>query len=256
MTIYLPYIIFIAISLLTFLTTLILRAKYKKERKIAEGKILKIIIIGIVLCYIIKIFFGWRFSNWYLQAVILLTIFIYFDYLTIIKKYPVKLLTYYNLIRVYSFGAPIVGFVLAMILAVFTAFYGGVWGCKIFPQDRSYGVQKVYKNLYIYGNDCPFPSMIFKKRFLFFEKDVAEITGRYNNVFAEYRDSKSDPITGYISQKENVIYITGRKRGNHYIKLTILDNNTIQIEAIEPSSSPMPSGELQLEANEKQLIKL
>ena len=205
----------------------------------------------------IKLFLGWKLSNWYVQTLILLSLFIYLDFLIIIKKHPIKLLVYYSLIRVYSFGLPIIGFVLSLIIILLTAGYGGsTLECVIFPQDSSYGEQKIYKNLYIYSNECTH-DFTFKKKFLVFEKDVAEITGRYNNIFAEYRDTEVTPITGYINQKENIIYITGRNRRNHYIKLTILDNRTIQVEAIRPSSSHMLSGEdLQLESSEKQLIKL
>jgi len=257
MPIYEPYLIFIAISLLSFFIALIVRLNYKRERQVVGGKKLKIILVIIVLGYLIKLFLGWKLSNWYVQTLILLSLFVYLDYLIIVKKHPIKLLVYYSLIRIYSFGLPIIGFVLSLIIILLTAGYGGgALECVIFPQDSSYGEQKVYKNLYIYSNECTH-DFTFKKKFLVFEKDVAKITGRYNNIFAEYRDSEIDPITGYINQKENIIYITGRNRHNHYIKLTILDNRIIQVEVIRPLSSHMLSGEdIQLESYEKQLIKL
>ena len=257
MPIYGPYVIFVVISLLFFFIALIIRVNYKKERPVDDGKKLKIILVIIVLGYLIKLFLGWKLSNLYVQTLILLSLFVYLDYLIIVKKHSIKLLVYYSLIRIYSFGVLIIGFVLSLILFLFTAGYGGgALECVIFPQDSSYGEQKVYKNVYIYSNECTH-DFIFKKKFLVFEKDVAKITGRYNNIFAEYRDSEIDPITGYINQEENIIYITGRNRRNHYIKLTILDNRTIQVEAIRPSSSPVSSSEsIQLESSEKQLIKL
>lgn len=52
--------------------------------------------------------------------------------------------------------------------------YGALATCKFFPTDRSSGEQKVYKNLYIYRNECN--GIAFKKKFLFFEKDVADVS--------------------------------------------------------------------------------
>src|SRR5690606_38219974 len=169
-----------------------------------------------------------------------------FDYLIILKKqYSANLKGMYFTLRFLSFGVPIILILGVILLAVITFGFGGTFGCYAFPQDHSYGEQKVYRNLYIYENDCyPHGSggFTFKKKFLFFEKDVLIIssTDFLGNLTAEV------PPTGYISQDKDTIFITGKRyMPDHltHIRVTILSINSVQIESVSPLRYPPANGE-------------
>lgn len=259
MTLYTPYLIYIAISILSFIVFFIIRKVRKNEKMIGNGRLIKIVLAIVVLYFLVKIIFGWRL-NWYTEAVIIIGLCVSFDYLIILKKqYSANIKTMYFTLRFLSFGVPIILILGVILLAVITFGFGGTFGCYAFPQDHSYGEQKVYRNLYIYKNDCyPHGSgrFTFKKKFLFFEKDILTIssTDFLGNLTAE------DPPTGYVSQDKDTIFITGERYmpdSRKHIRVTILSVNSVQIERVSPVRYPPANGEkVETVSYNKKIIRL
>jgi len=242
MALYNPYLIYIAISLISFVAAFIIRKHANNERKPANDKYIKRIAISFCIYFFVKIFFGWRL-NWYTETIILLTLFICFDYLIIIKnKYPTNTQGIYYLLRYLFFGLPFVSFLIMYFMIVISFGYGALGICKFFPTDRSTGEQKVYKNLYVYRNECE--GIVFKKKFLFFEKDVTEIS--IDEIYNKGILTNSG-FSGYIHRTSKVIYITAEKdmdSSYQYIKIVPLPNNEVIIEQNHKSShEPAPSGQ-------------
>lgn len=170
MALYNPYLIYIAISLISFVVAFIIRKHANNERKPANDKYIKRIAIPFCIYFFVKIFFGWRL-NWYTDTIILLTLFICFDYLIIIKnKYPTNTQGIYYLLRYLFFGLPFVSFLIMYFIIVISFGYGALGICKFFPTDRSTGEQKVYKNLYVYRNECE--GIVLKRNFYSLKKTL------------------------------------------------------------------------------------
>lgn len=241
MKFYIPYLIFIALSAIILIVALIVNGVRKKKEKV-PGNSRLIVTVGIItaLYFVIKIFFGWRLTNWYVEAGILLVIFIYFDYLIVIKKqYNSNIISIYYFIRFSSFGLPLASFVLLIIFGILTLTFGFQLTCFIFPLDHSYGEQQVYKNLYIYNDDCSH-TFRFKKKILFFEKDITSIgrTGSFS-VFAGF-GHENNP-TGFVHQRKDTIYITGDKKlKDHttHLRIVILSPKKLKIETVDYEGNP------------------
>ncbi|MBA5793509.1 hypothetical protein H1R17_09595 [Flavobacterium sp. xlx-214] len=260
MTLYVPYLIFIGISLFSFITAFIVR-KVKNNKKTVgrHEKLIRNIILFAVGYYLIKFIFGWQL-NWCFEAVLVLILCICFDYVIIVKEqYSHRLQNIYYPVRLLLIGVPIASFVIIFFLGGITLGFGYGLGCFVFPKDRAYGEQHVYKNLYIYKSEDCREAFVFKKKLLCFEKDVANIGSYYGTTFGENR-SEEDPITGYISRNKDTIFITGKDiepRSPFHIRITILNNQKVQIEDISPISYPISEGEtLQLESHGKKIIRL
>lgn len=262
MTLYTPYLIYIAISILSFITFFIIRKVKKNEKIIGNGRLIKIVLAIVVLYFLVKIIFGWRL-NWYTEAVIILGLCVSFDYLIILKKqYSANLKGMYFTLRILSFGVPIILILGVILLTVITFGFGGTYGCYAFPQDHSYGEQKVYRNLYIYENEC-YPhgngGFTFKKKLLFFEKDILTIYGHYSTVFSGNRTA-GDPPTGYVSQDKDTIFITGKDYmpdDLSHIRITILSSSSVQIESVSPVQYPPANGEkVETVSHQKEIIRL
>lgn len=237
MIIYEHYLIFIGISLFSMIIALILRKIKKNEKPIGRHeKLIRNIILCAVGYYLIKFALGWRL-NWYFEAILILTLCIYFDYLIIVKKkYSHKLQDIYYPARLLLVGIPIASFVIILFIGGLTLGFGYGLGCFVFPVDRTYGEQRVYKNLYIYKSEECKNGFVFKKKSLCFEKDIANIGGNYGSTFGRDR-GEDDPITGYISRNKDTIFISGQNsRANYreYIRILILKNDQLLIQVIEP----------------------
>ena len=137
MTLYKPYLIYIAISLISFIGSFVIRKLIIKERIPANDKYIKRIGIPICIYFLVKLFFGWRL-NWFTETTILLILFVCFDYFIIIKnKYSSNTQWIYYLIRYCSFGLPFVSFIVLYFMIVISLGYGALATCKFFPTDRS-----------------------------------------------------------------------------------------------------------------------
>lgn len=242
MTLYKPYLIYIAISLISFIGSFVIRKLIIKERIPANDKYIKRIVIPICIYFLVKLFFGWRL-NWFTETTILLILFVCFDYFIIIKnKYSSNTQWIYYLIRYCSFGLPFVSFIVLFFMIVISLGYGALATCKFFPTDRSSGEQKVYKNLYIYRNECN--GIAFKKKFLFFEKDVADIS--IDEIYNKGIQNNSG-FTGYIHRTPKMIYITADKNidsSYQYIKIVPLPENEVLIEKnFRSSHEAAPNGQ-------------
>lgn len=137
------------------------------------------------------------------------------------------------------FGLPLASFVLLIIFGALTLGFGFGLGCFIFPLDHSYGEQQVYKNLYIYNDDCSH-TFRFKKKILFFEKDITSIgrTGSFS-VFAGF-GHENNP-TGFVHQRKDTIYITGDKKlKDHttHLRIVILSPKKLKIETVDYEGNP------------------
>src|SRR5690554_2980266 len=262
MTLYTPYLIYIAISILSFIVFFIIRKVRKNEKMIGNGRLIKIVLAIVVLYFLVKIIFGWRL-NWYTEAVIILGLCVSFDYLIILKKqYSANIKTMYFTLGFLSLGVPIILILGVLLSEVITFGFGGTFGCSAFHQYHSYGEQKVNRNLYIYKNDC-YPDEVscfsFKKKFLFLEKDVLTIYGYYNIVFSGNWTAE-DPPAGYISQDKDTIFITGKSYmpdDLSHIRVTILSTNSVQIESVSPVRYPPANGEkVETVSYNKKIIRL
>lgn len=263
MTLYIPYFIYIAISVLSLMTFLVVRRMGKNEKAVGNSTLLKLTIIIIVLYFLIKIILGWRL-NWYIEAVVTLSIVVSFDYLIILRnKYSTNLQGIYYTLRLFSFGIPIIYTFGSFIIAVISLGYGRYFECVSIPTDRSYEEQQVYKNLYIYFDECR-SEISFKKKFFFFEKDVASIYS--NSAHEVYLRSQIDPntaetpLTGYISYRNDTIIITSTKKmpkTRNHIRVVKLPENKMQIEYISPISyPPEPGEEVETESYKIKIITL
>lgn len=129
--------------------------------------------------------------------------------------------------------------------------WGGSTSEYVFPLNTSYGEQWVYRNLYIYKDERNSGSFAFKKKLLFFEKDVARISGTYMNVFGRTKRN-NDPITGYVNKniQDSIIYISGGKDIDKIVKrgieIIILKPNDIKIESFDPSGKVVKSIKVKL----------
>lgn len=262
MTLYTPYLIYIAISILSFIVFFIIRKVRKNEKMIGNGRLIKIVLAIVVLYFLVKIIFGWRL-NWYTEAVIIIGLCVSFDYLIILKKqYSANIKTMYFTLRFLSFGVPIILILGVVFFSLITLGFGSMYECYAFPIDHSYGEQKVYRNLYIYKNDC-YPDGVggfsFKKKFLFLEKDVLTIYGYYNIVYSG-NWTAGDPPAGYISQDKDTIFITGKSYmpdSRKHIRVTILSTNSVQIESVSPVRYPPAIGEkVETVSYQKKIIRL
>lgn len=259
MPLYTPYLIFVLLSFLSFVSFFIVRKIWENEKKTGQyEKPIRNVIIIILGYYFVKIFFGWHL-NWFVESIIILAICLYFDYLIILKKnYSNRVKEIYYAFRLLLFGVPIASLVVIFFISGLTLTFGFAFGCNVFPIDSTYGEQQVYKNLYIYRNDCS-GHFTFKKKCFFFEKDVAEIGSHYGITFGENR-REEDPVTGYVSRQKDTIFITGKKTmpdSHRHIRITILTPEKVQIESVSPKSYPISEGEtLQLESHNKQIISL
>jgi len=237
MTLYIPYLIFIGISLLSIISALILRKVRNNEKPAgSHEKRIRNIILTLVGYYLIKLVFGWRL-NWYVEAVLILILCIYFDYLIIVKKkYSHKLKDIYFTARLLLVGIPIVSFIIIFFIGALTLTFGFGLACFVFPKDRTYGEQQVYKNLYIYKSEECKNGFSFKKKFLCFEKEILTLGGDYSSYFVG-NPSLNDKITGDIERQGDTIFISGQdSRINYrkYIRVLILKNNQLLIQVIRP----------------------
>lgn len=247
MPIYTPYFIFLALLFVSLLISVIIK-KNKEGLDVSSPKPIRITIGIVGLYYAVKIFFGWRFTSWYFEAFLMLCVCFALDYFVIIKnRYPKKTNTLYYVVRISYITVPILTIAGSIFFALITMGWGQGAIRKVFPIDTSYGEQWVYKNLYIYKNDREDIGGVFafKKKVLFFEKDVAIIRGSYLGVFG-INQSSDDPLTGYINKDlDSIIIINGGNDKKYLsgkplincIKITILKSNYIKIERIIPRNS-------------------
>lgn len=243
MTLYKAYLIYIALSFLSFAGAFAARKLRKKERQISRyEKLIINVIICVIAYYLIKVVFGWRF-NWYAEAAIMLSTCVYFDYLIIVQKqFSRKLKDIYYAARLLLLGIPIASFVIIFFIGGLTLTFGFAFGCFIFPTDRTYGEQQVYKNLYIYKNECK-DGFSFKKKFLFFEKDIVTFKGNYSSYFVG-NPTLHDKITGNIEKHGDTIFISGkesRTKYRKYIRVLILKNDQLLIQIIRPLGHALDS---------------
>lgn len=255
MTLYLPYFIYIAISFLSFIF-FNLRKRGKDKKKTRNIWLISIILTTIVLYFSIKLILGWRL-NWYIEAIIVLGVSVIFDYLILLKKkYTKNLKEIYSILRLFSFGIPIIYTLGCFFIALISFGYGGFYECVSIPKDRSYEEQHIHKNLYIYFDECS-QDLSFKKKFVLFEKDVASVYSR--DARAAYWNNHQ-PITGHISYRNDTIIITSKKempKNKEHIRLIKLPKNKIQIEKVVPISyPPEPGKEIETETYKIKTITL
>lgn len=185
-------------------------------------------------------------TNWYAEAILLLGVFVTLDYFVLAKDYYTKKLREsYVLIRIGSIMLPILAIVLTIMFTFLTLGWGQRMMSFAFPIDTSQGEQWLCNNLYIYKNDRANlgGSFVFKKKFLFLEKDVARVDGHYWLVFG-FNQPSNMPLTGYVDRETpGVVYIYGsnskrRKLLKEYIKITVLSSKNVRIERfkLDPDS--------------------
>lgn len=236
-----PYLYFLVLLFVSFLIALAIKNKTPDTNQYSARPV-KITLGIVILYFVIKYLFGWRLTNWYAEAVLLLGVFVTLDYFVIVKNhYTQKLKRSYVLIRIGSIILPL----LAIGLTIMYAFLSLGWGQYVisyaFPLDTKHGEQWIYKNLYIYKNDRAnlVGSFVFKKKFLFLEKDMAKVGGRYSSVFG-MDQSSTVPLTGYIDRVTlDTIYIYGsnssrRNLLRNYIRITVLPSENVRIERFGP----------------------
>lgn len=235
MPIYTAYFVFLGISALSFFIALIMKF-YRKNREQRRDNLVWGVIGTVVVYYLIRLIFGWRISNWYAEAILILGICLALDYFILIKyRYSQQLRIVYYCLRMTGIIVPIILFVMAVgVTLVSLGFSKGV-ACYVVPVDTSYGEQWVYKNLYVYQGNCKLSrQLVFKKKFLFLEKELMTIGGE--EVF--YSSDTNTPLTGYIYRKnDSVVYLSGEKylegvpeKEYSHIKITVMNTTTLKLE--------------------------
>lgn len=236
-----PYLYFLVLLFVSFLVALAIKKK-TPESILYSSKPIKVTLWIVILYFVLKYFFGWRLTNWYAEAVLLLGVFVTLDYYVIIKnQYTQKLRHSYVLIRMGSIILPLFAIGLTTMYAFLSLGWGQYVVSYAFPLDTKNGEQWIYKNLYIYKNDRAnlVGSFVFKKKFLFLEKDVVKVDGRYSSVFG-IDQSSTVPSTGYIDRVTlDTIYIYGSNSSRRYllrdyIRITVLSSENVRIESFEP----------------------
>lgn len=262
MPIYRDYFIFIALLGLSFLILLLFKTK-TNNKPLSNSKGV-LITLGIVVFYIIiKKLFGWKFSNWYFEAFLLLCTFSTLDYYVIIRnRYSPRTQIIYYYLRILSFMTPIAVFGLSLFITLLTLGFGYDVMCYARPIVRNEGEQWVYKNLYMYQNRCGLShNLVFKKKFLFFEKDVFNAGSSFLPSFGWTPDNQH---TGYITKDHDSIFITNQTQlrkfrssqgSKNYIKITILKPNHIRIDCISQNAKSVGLNE-ELNVYKTEEIKL
>ncbi|MBB1138066.1 hypothetical protein [Myroides sp. WP-1] len=235
-----PYLFFLVLLFLSFFIALVWKKKTLESIPYSPRPV-KITLWIVILYFVVKYFFGWQLTSWYAEAILLLGVFVTLDYFVLVKNYYTKKLrSSYILIRMGSIMLPI----LAIVLTTMYAYLSLGWGQYVigyaFPLDTKHGEQWICKNLYIYKNDREnlVGSFVFKKKFLFLEKDVARVGGRYGSVFGVDQPSNV-PLTGYVDRETpDVVYIYGRKGSRRqvlkqYFRILALESNYVKIEYFE-----------------------
>ena len=237
MPIYTPYFVFLGISALSFIIAFIVKV-FTKQRPRTSDTLIWVVMGTVIVYYLVRLIFGWRLSNWYVEAILVLGVCIALDIFILIKyRYSQQVRIVYYCIRMTGVIVPIILFVMAVgVTLVSLGFSKGV-ACYVVPVDTTYGEQWVYKNLYVYKGECNLGSQIvFKKKFLFFEKEVASIS--VPSTFRSLLDFKG-PITGFLSKNGDIIYLSDEKYSSgppqkkyRYIKISILKPNYLKVELI------------------------
>lgn len=240
MTLYLPYFIYIAISFLSLIIAVRVHNKEiieKTETKIIDEKYVWLALIGMMAYYIVRIVTGWRFSIIYIEACIVLITLMYLDYLLIVKcRYSKKINVVFRSIRFFSITIPLLLIGIVTFMTAISFGYAATEICKAFPLDTSYAKQNVYKNIYLYKDECK-DSFVFKKTFLMFEKDVAAFGNNSITVFGG-GISRDSLATGHIIHYKDSVTITGSKNNSfrdNYIRVRIIQPNKLKIESIIPT---------------------
>jgi len=248
MSIFKPYLLFLALVFLTFIVAVELKKKKIEGAKYPSKPVH--IALGIVAFYYVsKFFFGWRLTNWYAEAFLFLGVLVVLDYYIIVQqRYKAKLTQFYFIVRTLSFVGPVLVILGTYLFAILTLGWGFGMMLFAFPIDTSQGEQWLCKNLYIYENDRESlgGGLVFKKKILFIEKDVVRIKGGYSSNYGINQPSNV-PSTGYVRREsQDTIYILPHQasrayRSNHYFCITVLADNKVKIEQIMPGEYGSPN---------------
>lgn len=243
MSIYGNYIIILLISLLSFVIAVRVRNQEiieKTRTKIIDEKYIWLVLIGMIVYYIVRVVTGWRFSIIYIEICIVLITLIYLDYLIIVKcRYSKKINVVFRSIRFISITIPFLLIGIVIFMTAISFGYAATEICKVFPLDTSYAEQNVYKNIYLYKDECK-DLFVFKKTFLMFEKDVATFGNNSITVFGG-GISRDSLATGHIVHYKDSITITGSKNNSfrdNYLRIIIIQPNKLKIESIIPTYYP------------------
>jgi|SRR5690554_1692154 len=226
------FLVFSTLSLIISLFARRFKVVERTDEHVLNEKLVQLAIFLMLFYGVFRAVSGWRLSNIYLEASLFLILFICLDYLiTVRNKYSKRTNVIFYVMRYISIVVPI-GLIGLVMFATFISFgYGAEIICKVYPLDTSYGEQNVYRNFYIYKDECDH-KFIFKKTFLLFEKDVAS----FPNDAITHAGGGID-ITCY---KNDSITITGHKENNvseddhkgDYLKVRILPANKLKVERI------------------------
>ena len=236
MPIYTPYFIFLGLSALLFIITLLVKLNTKHSSRRSDA-IIWGVMGTVIVYYLVRFIFGWRISNWYAEAFLILGICITLDIFILVKyRYSQQVRIVYYCLRITGIIGPIILYFMSLGIIFITLGFSKSLACYVVPVDTTYGEQWVYKNLYVYQGRCKLggSELVFKKKFLFFEKKLITMGG--NTIF--YSSDNSVPLTGYIQRKADCIYISGHQYANdthdtnYYIKITVLDKNRLKIEDV------------------------
>lgn len=175
------------------------------------------------------------------------SVYLILDYYIIVKyNYSDKTQAVYYSLRILSITTPILALGIATCIIILSLGFSAGIMAYVVPIKRTDGKQWIYKNIYVYRRDVSFnQAFVFKKKILFFEKDIFEVNGFYTPAFMRRESSNQDfHRTGYISRNNDILYITYDKQHlrtssplKNHIRLTIVEPDYIKIEEVNFSSS-------------------